>query len=215
MRWTDISYKGNEQREFSKYYTTLKKASFSAIDSDDKYICKINQKVFSIPEWRKEKHIQSKDVDCMYVDCNNSNEIPNKVCLIEFKGGKTIDDWDEGAIRFKFFDTIHCLLPKVLDSGLWTSIFNDQCELVFILGISPQNNIIKEQSDFDKIHCPKKKLKSTRLPVEIIRKCDELKILESKLKQYSEGLPFSSIYIVDATNYSVTSPRGYYFKISL
>lgn len=215
MRWSDISYKCREQREFSEYFTTLRLASFSSIGSNERYICQIKEKVFSLPDWKVAQNIQSKDIDCMYVACNNSNEIPNKVWLIEFKGGNTIDDWDEGTLRFKIFDTIHCLLPKLLESDLWSSIFCEQCELVFVLAISPQSNIIKEQSDYDKIYFAKNKLKSTQKLVRIVKKCEELKILEKKLKKYSGKFPFSSIYIVDATYFSISNPRGYYFKIAL
>lgn len=213
MRWTDLSYKCNEQSEFFEYQTTLKKASLDT--NSNKYICQINQKVFSVPMWKEKNGINSKDVDCMFVDCNSSAEIPNQVLLIEFKGGKTTEDWDEGTIRYKFFDTIHCILPKLLDSNLFPTILYSQCQLIFVLAISPLNNIIKEQSDYDKIHNAKQNLKSKKKPVNITKKCEELRTLEKKLLQYSGNSPFSYIYIVDATNYSVKDPRGYYYKICL
>lgn len=215
MKWADIFSKCN-QSSLGKYYTTLRNASFSGNDSDEKYICNNNQAVFSLPDWKKDHQIEAKDVDCIYVDCKKcGNNIPNSIYLIEFKGGKTIQDWDEGTIRLKLFDTIHCILPKLIESNSWTDLFSDTCKLVFVLAISPNNGIIKKQSDFDKLSNPRNIIKSAMRQVEINKKSAELKELEQKLKKYTGKTPFSCIYIVDATNYSIDNPRGYYYKISL
>lgn len=220
MTWTELSYKCNKQSEFSSYLTTLQKASLS-IKQDGKpsYICCTKQKVFSIDKWKIENKLDSHDVDCMYVNCENSDQIPTKVVLIEFKGGRLIDDWVNAAnnetLIYKFFDTIHCILPNVLDDELWKNIFDKKCELNFIIGIEPSHNIIKEQSDFDHKNSANDRIKSRIKPKCITKKSEELKLIENAFKRYSNRTPFSKIIIAEATNLSLNNNfRGYRYIIS-
>lgn len=220
MNWTDLSYKCNQQSEASDCLTTLQKASLSKKNGNISYICSNNQKVFSIDKWKHANRLEAHDVDCMYVNCDNSNQIPNRVVLIEFKGGKTIDDWidakNEETLAYKFFDTLHCILPDVLGYDLWKNIFDEKCQLDFVIGIESNHNIIKEQSDFDKTKKAKIRLKSRYKPKQITRRSKELKIIENVFRRYAKKTPFSNIFIVEARNFSIgPNFRGYYYNISL
>jgi hypothetical protein len=216
MRWSDLSYKCNNQEVSSGYLTTLRKASLSVNSAGvASYICTINQKVFSLPDWIRDNNINSKDVDCMFVKCSNGNYAPNQVFLIEFKGGKTIYDWDYGTIRFKIFDSLHCALPRLLNKELWPLIFDESCELVFVLALSSKHSIIEFQVKYDEVNCPRNKIKSNRTLVKINKLSNELKELKKRLLKYSGLTPFSYVRIIEAKNFSIENPRGYYYDIKI
>ncbi|NCD04912.1 MAG: hypothetical protein EOL97_02225 [Spirochaetia bacterium] len=220
MNWTELSYKCNKQSEASDCLTTLQKASQSEKKGNISYICSNNQKVFSIDKWKKTNGLEAHDVDCMYVSCDNSNQIPNRVVLIEFKGGRTIDDWidtkNDETLIYKFFDTLHCILPDLLGYDLWKNIFDEKCQLDFVIGIESNHNIIKEQSDFDKSKEAKSRIKSRNKSKRITRRSEELKTIENVFRRYAKRTPFSNIIIAEARNLSIGSSfRGYYYNISL
>ena len=110
--------------------------------------------------------------------------------LLEFKGGKTIQDWDKDCFALKAFDTLHCGFSKLVsnDRRLWSALFSDE-ELIFNFYIIISDHHIIASLDTDDEQVIVGRFNKQEAQV-------ELDCLLSKLHRYEGKHPFDQVVVL-------------------
>ena len=116
------------------------------------------------------------------------------VSLLEFKGGKTTEDWNKEALALKAVDTVLCGLPKFVDydRSAWGSLFCDQdLALDYYIIISDEHVISIAEDD--------QKLLKDRITQQ--KGKEQKRQLKNKLSRYGNKHPFDNVNIVNASTF--------------
>ena len=172
--WQPISAVSDSLGEFLSD-CTRKVFHFESFCNDDKKLIKVH-KVDAIA--LKRKRAQKTEIN-----------------LLEFKGGKTCNDWDKDCFALKAFDTLHCGFSKLVDNDrrAWANLFSDE-ELVFNFYIVISDNHIMASSETNP-----KNIITQRDTQQAAR--EQLEKLQGILRRYEDKHPFDFVKVTSASKF--------------
>lgn len=169
--------------ELSDYWDTVSNISANAVGVP---LCSSDKKFFAFEKFCNDHRFIEHKVDSVMVTHISDGY---KISLIEFKGGKTSDDWDKDCFALKAFDTIHCGLSRLINnSDDWLRLF--ACKLEYLIICSDDNIIFKSPSESTS------KFRSRTQILDGRQKLDKLK---GSLQRYENKHPFDSIIVTCST----------------
>jgi hypothetical protein len=130
-------------------------------------------------------------VDAIALKRNNTSTC---VSLLEFKGGKTTEDWNKEALVLKAVDTVLCGFPKFVDfdRSAWGSIFCDQDLALDYYIIISDEHVISIAEDGQK-------LLKDRITQQ--KGKEQKRQLKNKLFRYGNKHPFDHVNIVNVSTF--------------
>jgi hypothetical protein len=155
----------------------------------------VSEKIlFNYEEFSRNVCPDAKCVDAIAIRPNKKNG-GFYLVLLEFKGGKDPDEWDEYCLEFKGLDTLHCGFPKLLDENrsAWIELFQTDCQIWYFIICHNENILFTPSSSSLEILHRRQETQKMRTKMDQIM---------NKLKRYQNGHPFHQIEIIPTKKFS-------------